>query len=153
MIRFYSNLTATLHESHINHYCYGTQTRSSTYVCLLCSRLPHWLTSLLWLLTAYCPGLNSSPGCLFLTALMSPCLRSDCLSECSLPWSKFLVYWLGDTLLNRSISSVIQVVVTGKPFVNIRCSDNNCLPSSFLRTASRWLANDHIHHNSKHWNY
>jgi hypothetical protein len=43
------NLVATLHELHINHFCYETWTRSSTSVCLLCSQLPRWLTSLLWL--------------------------------------------------------------------------------------------------------
>jgi hypothetical protein len=85
------NLVATLHESHINYFWYDTRTRSSKYVCLLCSQLLHWLTSpisdlwflwlltlLFWLLIAYHPGLYSSPGCYwFFIALWT----SD-----SLPW-------------------------------------------------------------------
>jgi hypothetical protein len=37
-----------------------------------------------------------------------------------------------DTLSKGNFSSVVQVVVTGITFVNIRYSDNNCLPARCL---------------------
>jgi hypothetical protein len=57
---------------------------------------------------------------------------TDSDSKCPPPWNRFLTYRVGDTLSKGKFSSVIQVVVTGITFVNIRCSDNNYLRSRCL---------------------
>jgi hypothetical protein len=59
---------------------------------------------------------------------------------CSPPWNRMLAPRIEDTLLKGNFSIVVQVV-TGITFVNIRCSDNNCLPSRCLWIATILLSN------------
>jgi hypothetical protein len=63
--------------------------------------------------------------------LLSPYLSK---SHCSPPWNRVLAPRIGDTLSKGNFSFV--QVVTGITFVNIRCSDNNCLPSRCLGFAT-----------------
>jgi hypothetical protein len=53
----------------------------------------------------------------------------------SSPWNRVLAPWIEDTLSKDNFSSVVQVV-TGITFVNIRYSDDNCLPSCCLGIAT-----------------
>jgi hypothetical protein len=54
------------------------------------------------------------------------------------PWNRVLAPRIEDTLSKGNFSSVVQVVVTWITFVNICCSDNNCLPSRCLGIATIW---------------
>jgi hypothetical protein len=57
------------------------------------------------------------------------------------PWNRMLAPRIGDTLSKGNFSSVVQVVVTGITFVNIRCSDSNYLPSPCPGIAAIRLSN------------
>jgi hypothetical protein len=59
---------------------------------------------------------------------------------CSPPWNRVLAPRIEDTLSRGNFSSVVQVVM-GITLVNIRCSDNNCLPSHCLGIATICLSN------------
>jgi hypothetical protein len=115
-----------------------------------------WVSDLPWFL---CPDVASLIGSFNLLLFYSlP------------PWNRVLALRIEDTLLKGNFFSVVQVV-TGTTSVNIRCSDNNCLPSRCLGIATIRLSNvtciweplrrkHHIRHNiiivvclKNHWDY
>jgi hypothetical protein len=55
--------------------------------------------------------------------------------SCSPPWNKVLPPRIEDIFSKGNFSSVVPIV-TGMTFVNIRCGDNNCLPSRGLAIAT-----------------
>jgi hypothetical protein len=130
-----------------NH-CYN-ETRTRLTVCsgplLTASSLLGWFLALHCLLSALIACFFTAwliLGSLLLIWSASSVLVCLCL-KCSPPWNRFLAYRVGDTLSKGKCSSVIQVV-TGIAFDNIRCSDNNCLPSRCLGVPSHWLAVDAV---------
>jgi hypothetical protein len=156
----------------------GGRLQSTTSVCLLCSQLPRWLN---FTLASWAPTLIDSifliADCWLITALVWTHLLvaylSLLISECSPPWSRFLVYRLGDTLSKGSEHGLAYPLLRKLQQFCCLCWLGNFLGNglsiySLLGIAScysvwagtcpivsRCVANDHIRHNilSRFWEW